>query len=83
MTLELAMTVPAAPALLTPGAGVSGVSLLPTFTWAAAAEAATYDLEVATDVALRQHRGFRDRSHHDQPYPDDAAPGIDAPTSGA
>ncbi len=43
---------PAAPVLTSPANGATDVSGTPTFTWAAAAGAAAYDLEVATDAAF-------------------------------
>lgn len=44
---------PAAPALATPNDGTTDVSVYqPTLTWAAAAEASYYDLEIATDMAM-------------------------------
>ncbi len=43
---------PAAPALTSPANGATDVSGTPTFTWAAASGATTYDLEVATDAAF-------------------------------
>jgi subtilisin-like proprotein convertase family protein len=50
--LNLAVANPGAPALTSPAGGATGVDLLPTFTWAAGTDAATYNLEVATDPAF-------------------------------
>jgi hypothetical protein len=47
--LDLYDTVPAAPGLLTPADGSVDVPFKPVFSWAAVAQAAGYQLEVATD----------------------------------
>ncbi|MFZ1683887.1 MAG: fibronectin type III domain-containing protein [Candidatus Zixiibacteriota bacterium] len=45
-------TVPAAPALVTPAAGASGVSTSPVLTWSPALTATSYHLQVATSIAF-------------------------------
>jgi choice-of-anchor B domain-containing protein len=50
--LDLFAGAPAAPALVTPANGASGVSSSPTFEWSAVADASSYTLEVATDPAF-------------------------------
>ncbi len=45
----LAKSPPAAPTLLSPVDGALGVSLLPTFTWSAVADAMSYTIDLATD----------------------------------
>ncbi len=52
VTLRLAVANPAAPAPATPADGATGLGLMPTLTWSAAADAMTYGLEVATDPAF-------------------------------
>lgn len=49
LTLNVYDGVPGAATLLTPADGTTQVDLAPTFTWSAASQGATYDLEVATD----------------------------------
>lgn len=52
VTLNLSTGTPDSPALLSPADGATEVDLLPTFTWTAASQAASYDLEVATDAGF-------------------------------
>ncbi|MEW5988250.1 MAG: S8 family serine peptidase, partial [Chloroflexota bacterium] len=67
VTLHLATDMPASPALLSPADGASEVELMPTFTWAAADQATTYDLEIASDPAfsdlLYTAAGLSDTTH--------------------
>lgn len=48
------VTIPAAPVLVSPPNGQTGVSLLPTLTWNSVPTAATYRLQVALDTAFTQ-----------------------------
>ncbi|MCS6843471.1 MAG: S8 family serine peptidase, partial [Caldilineales bacterium] len=48
-SLSLFTAAPAAPALVSPADGSVGVAMAPTLSWSAAAQAATYQLQVATD----------------------------------
>lgn len=48
-TLHVADAAPAAPVLLTPPNGAFNQPVQPVFTWEAAAQGATYDIQVATD----------------------------------
>jgi hypothetical protein len=50
--LEVVAASPGAPTLLTPADGALNVPATPTFTWAAAAGAASYSIEVATDAGF-------------------------------
>lgn len=52
VTLNLALANPAAATHTAPANGALGVELLPTLSWTAGANAATYDLEVATDAGF-------------------------------
>lgn len=52
VTLDLFTAAPAQVTLTTPANGATNVPAATAFTWAAATEAATYTLEVATDVAF-------------------------------
>jgi hypothetical protein len=47
--LGLFTAIPGAPALISPPDGATEVSLVPTLEWAASAQAAWYDLQIATD----------------------------------
>lgn len=49
VSLNLSVQNPAQPALDQPGNGAGDISLQPTLSWNAAADALTYDLEIATD----------------------------------
>jgi hypothetical protein len=52
VTLNLYNAVPGAVTLTSPPNGATNVALSPTFTWAAVAQAATYDIQVATDAGF-------------------------------
>lgn len=60
-TLNVYTAAPTAPALTTPANNATEVSLKPTFTWAAVAQADKYRLEVASDSA------FNDIVYHNEP----------------
>ncbi len=51
-SLTVSTAAPAAPALTAPADGSVGILTTPTFTWVAAAQAVSYDLQVATDPAF-------------------------------
>ncbi len=55
-TTEVALTIfdtaPASTSLNTPADGLTSVSVTPTFSWASVADAESYTLEIATDVAF-------------------------------
>src|SRR6185436_710991 len=52
VTLNVSNGLAAAPALVSPANGATGVGLSPTFTWNASAGAATYEAQLATDAAF-------------------------------
>ena len=52
LNLNVAAAAPAAPALTAPADASTGVSVLPTFTWGAVAQAVSYDIQVASDPAF-------------------------------
>lgn len=52
VVLNLFTAAPAAPVLTAPANGATNVAAQPTFTWNAVAQAASYDLEIATDAAF-------------------------------
>lgn len=67
LTLNVVTDSPLAPALLSPTDGAMDQPLQPTFTWAAVIGAASYDLQVATDVAFNNivltETGLTNTSH--------------------
>jgi hypothetical protein len=52
MDLDVFTAAPAAPALLSPANGALNVPATPTFTWNALAQAGSYSIQVATDMAF-------------------------------
>lgn len=52
LSITIYDAIPAAPSLATPANGATLQPLRPSFSWSASAQAATYELQVATDVAF-------------------------------
>ncbi|MGH2537907.1 MAG: hypothetical protein ACRDHL_10970, partial [Candidatus Promineifilaceae bacterium] len=52
VSLDVYAAAPAAPSLIAPPDGATDVSVTPTFEWSAVANAAAYELEVATDAGF-------------------------------
>ncbi|MEW5985309.1 MAG: S8 family serine peptidase [Chloroflexota bacterium] len=52
VTLNLSTAIPGVVTLVSPANGATEVSVTPTFTWNAASQATSYDLEVATDAGF-------------------------------